>query len=225
MNTCNDMTDKDLQVLLVDDHQVLIDSLQMLLKNAPGITIVGSASNGQQLLEALQTTEAEQGSVDIILMDINMPVMDGLEATRLVKANFPEIKVIILSMQDRLTDIEQAMASGADGFLSKNSSKDEITQAIRNVYTGREFALFTPPSSSAAPTNHQSISTNTTTIFFTELEKRIIHLICQEYQTDDIAAALTLSPLAVSIHRKNIYSKLGVHSDVDLKKEVKKYMR
>lgn len=214
------MTKSNINVFLVDDHQVLLDGLELLLRDAPGIKIVGSAYHGQELLEKLHATKKWSKTTDIILMDINMPVMDGYEATRQVKLNFPNVKVIVLSMQDQVADVNEAVASGADGFLSKNKTKKEIIDAIKRVYEQGEFVLLT---NLETPLAKPSFPQSSKTIFITDREKQIICLICQAYEIETIARMLSLSTLTVSIHRKNIMSKLKATSDADIVQEALKH--
>lgn len=129
-----------INIFLVDDQQIVLDGLQRFLKDAPDIKVMGVAHNGQDLLQQLQSAQ-NSGSLDainLVLMDVNMPVMDGFEATRRLKSRYPQIKVLILSMRDQEEDIKQAMMQGADGFLSKSKGKSAIIDAIRKV-SGKEL--------------------------------------------------------------------------------------
>lgn len=143
-NLASPMNRSGINVYLVDDHQVVLDGLQLLLKGQPEIRVAGTAHNGGELLEQLKLMQEGKGrvaAVDVILMDINMPVMDGLEATQRVKEEYPEIKVLMLTMRDEKRDFNLAMARGADGFLSKSKGKKEIVDAIIRVSRG-EFVVF-----------------------------------------------------------------------------------
>ncbi|MCO6487507.1 MAG: response regulator transcription factor [Phaeodactylibacter sp.] len=133
------MNRSEISVYLVDDHQVVLDGLQLLLKGHPQIQVTGTAHNGHELLEYL---ERRQGALpDVILMDINMPGMDGLEATQRAKAGYPGVRVLMLTMRDDKRDLDLALARGADGFLSKSKGKKEIVDAIIRVSRG-EFVVF-----------------------------------------------------------------------------------
>lgn len=123
----------------MDDHQVVLDGLQLLLKSHPEIRVAGTAHNGNELLEQLKSNPED--APDVILMDINMPGMDGLEATRRVKAEYPDVKVLMLTMRDEKRDFNLALAEGANGFLSKSKGKKEIVDAIIRVSRG-EFVVF-----------------------------------------------------------------------------------
>lgn len=126
----------------MDDHQVVLDGLQLLLKSHPEIRVAGTAHNGNELLAQLQVIPEGAADVEyVILMDINMPGMDGLEATRRVKAEYPDVKVLMLTMRDEKRDFNLALAEGANGFLSKSKGKKEIVDAIIRVSRG-EFVVF-----------------------------------------------------------------------------------
>lgn len=133
------MNRSEIRVYLVDDHQVVLDGLQLLLKSHPEIRVAGTAHNGNELLEQLKSNPED--APDVILMDINMPGMDGLEATRRVKAEYPDVKVLMLTMRDEKRDFNLALAEGANGFLSKSKGKKEIVDAIIRVSRG-EFVVF-----------------------------------------------------------------------------------
>ena len=136
------MNRSEIRVYLVDDHQVVLDGLQLLLKSHPEIRVAGTAHNGNELLAQLQVIPEGAADVEyVILMDINMPGMDGLEATRRVKAEYSDVKVIMLTMRDEKRDFNLALAEGANGFLSKSKGKKEIVDAIIRVSRG-EFVVF-----------------------------------------------------------------------------------
>ena len=138
------MNRSEIRVYLVDDHQEVLDGLQLLLKGHQEIRVAGTAHNGSELLEQLklmQEGKSGAAAVDVILMDINMPVMDGLEATQRVKEEYPDIKVLMLTMRDEKRDFNLALPQGADGLLSKSKGKKEIVNAIIRVSRG-EFVVF-----------------------------------------------------------------------------------
>ena|SRR6218665_2024495 len=129
------------RILLVEDHEIVRQGVRSLIENESGIEIVAEAGNGQQALEACRRIK-----VDVVLMDINMPVMSGLECTRLLKKEFPEIKILVLSMHDFENYLIDLLQAGANGYILKNSSRDELVFAIRQVaiggmYIGPEFTI------------------------------------------------------------------------------------
>ncbi len=212
-----------IQVYLVDDHQVLLDGLNQLLKNEPNIQIVGMAQNGQQLLDQLENWTKKKGKpqVDVILMDINMPVMDGLKATERIKQLYPNIKVLMLTTLSQIKDLREAEKRGADGFLSKNKGKEEIIDAIQKVYSNKDFIVCADLDKSKAVAKNDQSPTSKTLLSFRE--RQIIALICQEHSLEDIARVLSLSSQSISAQRKNICSKLGVTTNAGITREAVKH--
>src|SRR6476620_4611992 len=137
--TCNyrtmleEVATKVINLILVDDHKIIRDGIKAFLKD-DDINIMGEAANGNELLELLNEQQP-----DVILMDINMPEMNGLDATKAIKAQFPEIRVIILSMLDHEKYVQQMLDAGASGYALKNIGKDELINGIRLVANGQQF--------------------------------------------------------------------------------------
>jgi DNA-binding NarL/FixJ family response regulator len=115
------------RILIADDHQMFIDGIKSLLKPAKQIQVVGEAGNGTRLLELLAGTPA-----DLVLMDVNMPEMDGIEATRLVRAQYPDVKILMLTMFNSRDYIEKLLRAGAHGYILKNTGKEELLLAIES---------------------------------------------------------------------------------------------
>lgn len=116
---------KKIRIVIADDHQVLLDGLIMMLKNEGHIEVIGSASNGREALEILSSNE-----VDVLLMDIQMPIMDGIEASKIAAVRYPECKIIILSMHNEKAYIERLYETGISGYLLKSAGKEEIIDTI-----------------------------------------------------------------------------------------------
>ncbi|MEE9439128.1 MAG: response regulator transcription factor [Saprospiraceae bacterium] len=125
---------KKIKVLICDDHQMMLDGIKLILSNIENIIVVGQAHNGEETIEWLGNNET-----DIILMDINMPVMDGLKACKILNKKYDNIKVIFLSMINQSSIIHSLIESGAKGYLLKNSGQEELSIAIQNVYDGGVF--------------------------------------------------------------------------------------
>src|SRR5687768_12821978 len=123
-----------IKVIIADDHKIFAEGLTLLLEQEEGISIVGSVSHGKSLLGVLANQEA-----DVVLLDINMPEMNGIEAAKEIVHRFPSIKLLILTMYDSVEMITQILKSGASGYLVKNSSRDEIIAAIRDVASGKPY--------------------------------------------------------------------------------------
>ncbi len=191
-----------IRILLVDDQRIIREGLRSLLEARPDLTVVAEADNG---LEALEM--AERHRPDIVLMDVRMPVMDGVEATKRIKAARPETAIIVLTTFDDDEYILQALAYGAAGYLLKDIGGDRLVEAIRDgrqgniILPGRVAAKvarrLSPPPPAAAD--------------FTEREREVIALLVAGKNNKEIAAALYLSVGTVKNYTSQIYLKLGVN--------------
>ncbi|WP_339609809.1 response regulator transcription factor [uncultured Roseivirga sp.] len=202
-----------IKVLVADDHQVIIDGLEAIISTIDHLEFIGGASNGNEVI-----TRVESQAVDLVLMDINMPEMDGLECTGYLNKHYPNIRVIALSMHDNPRLAKRMIKNGAFGFLLKNSSKANILKAISEVMEGRNF--FDPMLMSAFfdADNKKSSSSFSKKDLLTKREIQIIQLICQEKTTAEIADELSISTHTVESHRGNIMLKLELKNSVGLVK-------
>jgi DNA-binding NarL/FixJ family response regulator len=201
----------DIQVLIVDDHAILRDGIRSLLERQGGIIVVGEASNGREAL-------AQVGELrpDIILMDVAMPVMDGLEATRRIKETYPEVKVLILTQHDSREYVTPLLQAGASGYVLKRSGGREVVMAIRQVY---EEGAFLEPGVARHVLNdytQASKGEEAGSPHLTERERQVLSLVVEGKSNKEIAQTLVVSPKTVSVHRSNIMAKLGVHNSVEL---------
>lgn len=197
-------------LFLVDDHPILLSSLETLLKGVSDVQVIGAAQNGIELLETLQEMKRirAQQEVDIIVMDIAMEPLDGWETTRKVKTDYPEIKIIMFSSHDHFQDVQKSLLYGADGFLSKNLfSIEALQKGIREVQLGNQFLIY--------PDEEQEKGevVSTESISFTRREIQIIRLICQNLDQEAIASHLQLSPLTIATYLKNIRNQLNVKTN------------
>lgn len=213
------MNRSKINVFLVDDHQVLLNGLKLLLEDSPRIRIAGTAENGKDLMEQLGEFQKEEINVDVILMDITMPIIDGLQATRHVKALFPQVKVIMLTMRDSDEDVRKSKSAGADAFLSKDSDGKTILNTIRTVHHGASFTAPNSPDENDFKSISRDDSEPVREIFLTDRERKIICLVVRKFTSDDIAGQLSLSPLTLTLLCRNIRAKFGVSSDKGLIRE------
>src|ERR1043165_3472149 len=121
-----------INVIIADDHQMFIDGVRALLANEPDVQLVGQALNGKQVLE-----ELEKNHVDIVLLDVNMPEMDGIETTRTIRQRGKDVKIVMLTMHNNPEFIFGLMNAGANGYILKNTGKEELMEAIQAVFTGK----------------------------------------------------------------------------------------
>jgi len=200
-----------INILIADDHQLLIDGIKAALSGIPDLNIAAEACNGYQVIEKLE----DGVPVDIILMDINMPKLDGLSATKMVHKKFPSVKVIALSQYDEKRFVKQMVKNGAMGYLLKDSSKDVLEAAIRTVYEGQHYFC---DRLSLRLINQELKMEDTKSLFpkLTEREVEILRLIGQELSSQEIADKLFISFHTVESHRANLMSKAGVKNTAGL---------
>lgn len=196
-----------IRVLLVDDHKILREGLRSLLERQAGIEVVGEASDGQ---EALQKVEALQP--DVVVMDVAMPGMDGLEATKHIKEQFPETRVLVLTQYDEQQFVMPLLRAGASGYVLKRSGRKEVLRAIRSVV--KEGAFLHPQVAGEVLKTMQESEGPGSRLTPREIE--VLRLIAEGKTNREIALALGISPKTVSVHRSNITSKLDLHSSVEL---------
>ncbi len=191
-----------LGVLLVDDHAVVRQGLRMFLATDEGLQVVGEAENGQEALEKVAVLHP-----DVVLMDLLMPVMDGVQATRQIKARFPEVEVIALTsvLDDRL--VTEAIHAGATGYLLKDTHPEELVEAIHAA--GRGEVRLHPE---AAKRLAQEVRTAEMRETLTPRETEILRLVGRGLSNKRIAQQLELSELTVKTHVSNLLSKLGLSS-------------
>ena len=193
-----------IRLFLVDDHAVLREGLRLLLAQEPNLAIVGEAANGQQLLDQLPTIPA-----DVVLLDLNMPVMGGVETAERLQADYPDLRILMLSMVEEPLSIRQTLAAGAHGYLLKNAAKDEVLTGIRTVLAGRRFlcseiglALLERVGDTLAPPpmlpGRSPLSRR---------EHEILQLVAEGLTTQQIAEQLFTSKRTVETHRQNMLEK------------------
>ena len=202
------------KVLLVDDHTILREGLKMVLDSQPQITVVGEADNGRQAVEL-----AEKLMPDVIVMDIAMPNLNGLEATRQIKKRWPQIKVVILTMHENQQYLMQIVKSGATGAVLKRSAGTELLTAIRAAATGQSY--FSPTIASMMLEDYRvrlSDDGVEDPEILTEREREVLQLVAEGKTNQEIADSLFVSIKTVQTHRGHIMEKLGVHDRTDLVK-------
>lgn len=198
------------RLVIADDHELFIDGLQSLLRDEPDIEVVNTAKNGKELLHMLSLQKA-----DLVLLDINMPAMNGLDAIRYLRQSFPLVKTIILSTYNDEHLIERAKSEGANGYLLKTTSKDELLQTIRVVAGGQ--ACF-PYRNAGQDQQFTANDDFLKSLNLTKREKEILLLLRDQLTNQQIADKLFLSVYTIETHRKNIMQKLGLKSPAALHK-------
>lgn len=198
---------KCIRVLVVDDHAILREGIRSLLERADDITVVGEAANGVQALAQVDALRP-----DIVLMDLAMPEMDGLEATRRLRQRHPQVKVLILTQHDNQEYIAPALQAGAAGYVLKRSGGREVITAIRQVH---EQGAFLAPGVAAEMLRDYAAAGGETPRL-TEREREVLRLVVEGKSNKEIAQQLVISPKTASVHRTNIMEKLGVRNSAEL---------
>jgi DNA-binding NarL/FixJ family response regulator len=195
-----------IKLLIADDHRVFIDGMIALLREVEGLHVVGDAMNGEQLIEQVAIHEP-----DVVLTDIQMPVKDGIEATREIHKRFPEVKIIALTMLNEIMFIKRMLDAGASGYVIKTIDKDELVNVIRKVASGEKH--FSAEVTAKLMNNYSSQDPLSV---LTKREKEILGYIAQGLTDKEIADKVFLSHLTITTHRKNILSKLNLKNKVEL---------
>jgi len=196
------LQDKDKMTLaVVDDHPVVIEGLLKLLDNKEHLRVAGSFTTGVAFLSFIKTNK-----LDIVLLDISLPDMNGMDLCKDIKLAHPGTCVLILSNHSERSIIMQALQHGASGYLLKNAGKQEIIEAISQVARGKTFISFDAKEIIARPT----VSELKGIPSLTKREKEILHLISEGITTAGIARQLSLSPLTIETHRRNLLQKFDV---------------
>jgi DNA-binding NarL/FixJ family response regulator len=192
------------RIVLVDDHALVRRGLAVLLRMDQRYEVVGEAGSGEAGLALV-----ERERPDLVVLDLNMPGIDGLETLRRLRARSLPSKVLILSMHDETHLVGQAMTSGADGYLLKDSMDDELFQAIDGVLRGQKFVA-------AAIDRNRLLEATTRPTVLTSREREVLQLIAAGLTTSEVAERLNISPHTATRHRANLMQKLEVHNQVEL---------
>jgi len=202
-----------IRVLVVDDHTIVRDGICALLALAADIEVVGEAENGREAVE-----KVKQLAPDVVLMDIVMPIMDGLEATRRIRKEFPETKVLVLTQYDEEEYIFSIIEAGAKGFISKTAASSELASGIRAIHHGASF--LSPTAAKVLVEDFQlgaSMREKQDPYHqLTNREREVLKLVAEGYTTKEIADILAVSPKTVEGHKTNLMDKLDIHNKTDL---------
>jgi DNA-binding NarL/FixJ family response regulator len=196
-----------ISVIVADDHVIFRKGLTTILNEIITVKVVGEASNGHELLDVLKNQPA-----DVVLMDIRMPGMDGIEATRRIMERCPHIRVIALTMHEEIGYFNRMIEAGAKGFLLKKTNKDQLEEAIHAVFNGdpyyaEEFMIHA--SKSAPPPSQPRLN-------LTDREKEVLEHICKGLSNAEIAKLLGLSHRTIDGHRSRLFEKTGAKNAANL---------
>lgn len=212
---------KEARILIADDHQMVRKGITTLLSDTPELKVIGEAKTGLEVLKFLEKTQT-----DIVLMDITMPEMNGIEATKQITANHKGVKVLAISMYDEYDYIQSILKAGAYGYILKDADKEELITAIRklldnkNYYSDKVLAKIT---SKVAYERKAEEGKTTYEPTLTKRELEVIRLVAKEYTNQEIADLLSVSNRTVDTHKRNLLKKLKVKNVVGLVKYALKH--
>ena len=202
----------NINILLVDDHDIVRDGIRMLLEDEVGFGIEAEAENGEEALNA-----CKEHDIDLIIMDISMPGMNGIEATEKIKESSPDIKVLALTMMDEDQHIRQMIEAGASGYILKSSDKIELVDAITTILEGKHYFSNDATQSvmmDLVKDTGEKESTDPGNI--TDREKEVLELIVQQHTNQEVADKLHISTRTVDAHRRNLLQKTGAKNTAGL---------
>ncbi|MEL6811064.1 MAG: response regulator transcription factor [Bacteroidota bacterium] len=201
-----------IHVFIVDDHKMVIEGLQLLLQNEKNITVVGTAMSGEEALEAIP-----KATVDVVLMDINMPGMNGIDTCKSLLKSLPDLKVIAISMHKESSLIKLMLSSGAKGYVLKNAGQDEVINAITTVYEGKSYLDQDVNEIVLNSVMNQSEKKSANPFpSLSRREKDVLNCILDELTTHEIADKLHISFGTVETHRRNMLIKTGARNTAGL---------
>jgi two-component system response regulator NreC len=203
-------------VLIADDHTLFREGLRYILDKSRDIVVVGESSDGIEALEKVRSLKP-----DIVLLDITMPKMSGIDTLKEIKSTAPKTQVIVLTMHAKDQYIHEVLVNGASGYVLKDSASEDLISAIDAVAQGK--AYLSPSISKSVISHYSNDAKRSTTLKtvkekLTKREKEILRMISQELTTKEIASTLYISHRTVENHRNNIMKKLGIHTKVGLVK-------
>lgn len=213
-----------IKILLVDDHKIIRDGIRALIQIEPNIEIVGECNDGIEVVPFL-----ENNDVDVILMDINMPKMNGIEATSIVSEKFKDIGILALTMHDEEGYISKVLKAGALGYVLKHVGRSELIKAIEKVACNENYfsddvaaIMMSKYMKSGQTSNNPPLRKSSVSMIsldeLTKREKEILQLIAEEMTNNEIGEKLFISPRTVDTHRRNLLQKLGVKNTAGLVK-------
>ena len=203
-----------IQVMVVDDHKMFVEGVQAIFSDSSHIQVVKTVHDGNEVMKSIENTP----NLDIILLDINLPNINGLELTKLISKKYPAIKILILSMYNNAEYIKEVLKEGASGYVLKNTDHEELLNAIQSVFAGNQFysQSVTQTMMNSFAKKSQRNNTDILQVKISKREKEILSLIIKQHTAQEIANMLFISLHTVETHRSNLMSKLGVRNSAGL---------
>lgn len=201
----------NVQILVVDDHEIVLDGIRALLDDEIGFEVAAEAQNGAEAIE-----QYKKHPIDFIIMDISMPKMNGIEATKKIKELDPDIKILALTMMDEEEHIRKMIEAGASGYIFKSSNKEELIEAITTILDGKHYfseeatrRVMMDLVKKGEPNSHDPTD-------LTDREREVLELIVKEHTNQEIADKLHISIRTVDAHRRNLLQKTGAKNTAGL---------
>lgn len=201
------------RILLADDHEILLDGLRALLEKEPDFEVIGAARDGREAVE-----KSHSLMPDVVVMDISMPGLNGIDATRQITARRPEVKVLCLSAHAEPRFVEAMLEANASGYLLKDYSHESLVRAIRHVIADEVYICPRVGYAVVRALKADRPSAASTAEPLTDREREILQLIAEGHSTKEIAGRLFLSIKTIGTHREHLMEKLGIHSVAGLTK-------
>ncbi|MCF8296199.1 MAG: response regulator transcription factor [Saprospiraceae bacterium] len=196
------------KIAIVDDHIIFRKGLRTILDEIGNVKVIAEASNGFEFFDVLKNND-----IDVVLMDIKMPIMDGIEATKKAMTKYPNLKIIALTMHEEIGYFNKMIDAGAEGFLLKKTTKDELEKAIINVMEGDNY--FSEEFISNVNRRNRS-NQKECPVVLSEREMEVLEMICKGYSNNDISKELGISQRTVDGHRGRLFDKTGAKNAPNL---------
>lgn len=207
-----------MKILIADDHEFILDSLEILLSSIYDCEVVGTYTSGNALMKGLELHD----NIDLVMSDYNMPEMNGIELTYQIRQQFPNVKVLLLTVSEDVGTIQEAFQAGVSGYVMKKAGKAELEKALHTIVSGQKYysesVVFELLNRNKSMAEVVGNSVKSELAILSEREIEIIKLISQELSTNEIAEKLFLSPATVETHRHNILKKLSLKNSIGLVK-------
>lgn len=202
---------KTVRIVIADDHAIVREGIRLILQSQPDLEVVGEAATGREAVDLVS-----QHRPDLVLMDLAMPDLSGMEATAAIKSQHPEVQVLVLTMHDSQEQFYKVLQAGASGYVLKGSNKNDLLGAIRLVSEGGVYLHPMLATRLIRDYLHRVESDGAPSNQLTEREETVLRLIAEGHTSREIADALAVSPSTVERDRTSIMTKLGLHSRADL---------
>ena len=199
-------------IVLADDHNLVRQGLRTLLETEPDFRVVGETGDGLEAVDLVRSLKP-----NVLVVDLMMPSLNGLEVTQRAKDSSPRTQIIILSMYSNEAYVLEALRNGAAGYVLKDSNADDLIKAVREAVIGRRY--LSPPLSELAIEAYSQKSKATNIDIYetlTSREREVLHLAAEGHSNKEIATRLSISPRTAEVHRSNMMKKLGLHTKTDL---------